>query len=133
MLEKYKKEIKIVFKNYPLPMHQFAGAAATAAMAAHRQGKFWEFHHKLFESSSSLSNEKIQSIARDLKLNMETFNRDLKDPAIQSLISRDMNEGSTAEVPGTPTIFINGKLVQLRNLSEIDQTINAELKKKKTK
>ena len=83
-------------------MHQFAGAAATAAMAAHRQGKFWEFHHKLFESSSSLSNEKIQSIARDLKLNMETFNRDLKDPAIQSLISRDMNEGSTGGSAGHP-------------------------------
>lgn len=114
-------------------MHQYAGPAATAALAAHRQGKFLEFHHKLFESVSSINNEKIQSIARDLKLNMEKFNRDMKDPAIQSLISRDMNEGSRAEVPGTPTIFVNGKLVQLRNLSEIDQAINAELKRKKTK
>jgi protein-disulfide isomerase len=133
LLEKYKNDIKIVFKNYPLPMHQFAGPAATAALAAHRQGKFWEFHHKLFESSSSLSNEKIQSIARDLKLNMEKFNRDLKDQEIQNLISRDMKEGGQAEVPGTPTIFVNGKLVQLRSLSDIDQAISAELKKKRAK
>ncbi len=131
MLEKYKNEIKLVFKNFPLPMHPFARKAAAAALAADRQGKFWEFNHKLFEASGSLSDEKIQSIARELKLNMETFNRDVNDTAIQNMINRDMNEGSQAEVPGTPTMFINGKLVQLRSLQEINQAIDAELKKKK--
>lgn len=112
-------------------MHPFARKAAAAALAADRQGKFWEFNHKLFEASGSLSDEKIQSIARELKLNMETFNRDVNDTAIQNMINRDMNEGSQAEVPGTPTMFINGKLVQLRSLQEINQAIDAELKKKK--
>jgi protein-disulfide isomerase len=131
LLEKYPKEIKLVFKNFPLQMHTFARKAATAAMAANRQGKFWEFHHKLFDASSGLNDEKIQDIAKELKLNIDTFNRDMNDPAVQSLISRDMNEGSQAEVPGTPTIFINGKILKLRSLQDIDSSIDAELKKKK--
>ncbi len=120
-----------MFKNFPLPMHPYARKAATAALAAARQGKFREFHHKLFEEQNSLSDEKIQEIARELKLNMETFNRDMNDPALQSIIYRDMNEGSQAGVPGTPTVFVNGKLVQLRSLQELDQAIGTELKKKK--
>jgi len=62
---------------------------------------------------------------------MDAFNRDMNDPAIQNIISRDVNEGRAAEVPGTPTIFVNGKLVQLRSLQELDQAIDVELKKKK--
>lgn len=131
MLEKYKKDIKIVFKNFPLQMHPFADKAAMAALAANRQGKFWEFHHKLFESQSSLSDATIQNIAKDLKLNMDTFNRDMNDPALQGLINRDMNEGARAEVRGTPTLFINGKIMQVRSFPELEQTIEAELKKKK--
>ena len=112
-------------------MHPFARKAATAALAANRQGKFWEFSHKLFESQANLSDATIQNIAKDLKLNMETFNRDLTDPAIQSLIYRDMNEGNEAEVPGTPTVFLNGRLLKLRSLQDIEQAIEAAIKKKK--
>jgi protein-disulfide isomerase len=112
-------------------MHQFARKAAAAALAAYRQGKFQQFHRKLFDAQSSLSDDKIQEIARELKLNMETFNRDMNDPAVQNIIARDMNEGSQAEVQGTPTVFINGKLLMLRSLQEIDGTIEAELKRKK--
>jgi len=131
LLEKYKKDVKLVFKNFPLPMHPFAHKAAAAAMAAHRQGKFPEFHRKLFESQSRLNDETLQDIAKNLKLDMDAFNRDMNDPAIQNIISRDVNEGRAAEVPGTPTIFVNGKLVQLRSLQELDQAIDVELKKKK--
>lgn len=84
----------------------------------------------MFESQNKLNDETIQTIAKDLKLNLDTFNRDMNDPAIQSIISRDMKEGSAADVPGTPTLFINGKLVQLQSLQELDQAIDAELKKK---
>jgi protein-disulfide isomerase len=130
LLEKYRKNIKLVFKNYPLPMHPFARPAATAAQAAARQGKFWEFHRKLFEMQSSLSDQTILKIAQDLKLNMDAFKRDMNDPAIQNIIARDMSEGQKAEVPGTPTLFVNGKLVQFRSLQDIELVIEAELKKK---
>jgi protein-disulfide isomerase len=131
VLEKYPKDLKVVFKNFPLPMHAFSRKAAAAALAAFRQGKFREFHIKLFESSNTLSDEKIQAIAKEMKLNMKTFNRDMNDPAIQSIIYRDMNEGEQAEVRGTPTMFINGKLLRIRSLQaqEIDDAIEAELKK----
>ena len=131
MLEKYKKEVKLVFKNFPLPMHPFAQKAATAAIAAHRQGKFSEFHRKLFESQSKLNDETMQNIAKNVKLDLDAFNRDMNDPAIQNIISRDVNEGRAAEVPGTPTIFVNGKLVQLQSLQDLDRAIDAELKKRK--
>jgi protein-disulfide isomerase len=131
LLEKYKKEVKLVFKNFPLPMHPFAQKAAAAAMAAHRQGKFPGFHRKLFESQSKLNEETIQNIAKNLKLDMDAFNRDMNDPAVQNIIARDVNEGRAAEVPGTPTIFVNGKLVQLQSLQDLDRAIDAELKKKK--
>jgi protein-disulfide isomerase len=131
LLEKYKKDVKLVFKNFPLPMHPFAQKAAAAAMAAHRQGKFFEFHRKLFESQSKLNDETIQNIAKSLKLDMDAFNRDMNDPAVQNIIARDMNEGRAAEVPGTPTLFVNGKLVQLQSLQDLDRAIDAELKKKK--
>lgn len=120
-----------MFKNFPLPMHPFARKAATAALAAYRQGKFSEFHRKLFESQSKLNDETIQTIAKDLKLNLDAFNRDMSDPAIQNTISRDMKEGSAADVPGTPTLFVNGKLVQLQSLQDLDHAIDTELKKNK--
>lgn len=112
-------------------MHPFARKAATAALAAFRQGKFWEFHHRLFEAAGGLNDEKIQEIAKELKLNMDTFSRDMNDPAIQDIISRDMNEGDHAEIPGTPSVFVNGKLLRLRSLQDLDHAIESELKKKK--
>ncbi len=112
-------------------MHPFARKAAQAALAANRQGKFWEMSHKLFESGNALSDEKIQEIARELKLNMETFNRDMNDTSVQAIILRDMNEGGQAEIQGTPSLFVNGKLTQLRSPQEIEQTIESEMKAKK--
>ena len=85
----------------------------------------------MFQSQSRLNDETLQNIAKDLKLNMDTFNRDMNDPALQSIINRDINEGRAADVPGTPTLFVNGKLVQLQSLQDIEQAIDTELKKKK--
>lgn len=130
MLEKFPKEVKIVEKNFPLQMHKFARQAATASLAAHRQGKFWEFHKKLFESMASLSDAKVQEIAKQLNLDMDKFNKDLKDPAIQTIINRDLQEGAAAGVRGTPTIFVNGLLLTSRSIDGFEQAVKQELKKK---
>jgi protein-disulfide isomerase len=129
LLEKYPKDVKLVFKNFPLPMHPFAQKAAMAALAADRQGKFWEYHHKLFESVSSLSDAKMQDIAKELGLDIEKFTKDLSDPGLQNLINRDLSEGMKAEVQGTPTLFMNGKSVNLRSLEGLQQMIEKEVKK----
>ena len=76
MLEKYPKEVKLVYKNFPLVGHKFARKAATAALAAHEQGKFWEFHDNLFKNYRNLDDAKIQEIAEELGLDMERFTRD---------------------------------------------------------
>jgi thiol-disulfide isomerase/thioredoxin len=128
VLEKYPNNVKLVFKNFPLSFHSQARKAATAALAAQGQGKFWEFHHKLFEAAS-LNDQKIQDIAKELKLDMNKFNEKLKDPAIQETINRDLADGKDNDVSGTPAIFVNGKEVNERSLEGFSRMIDAELRK----
>jgi protein-disulfide isomerase len=118
-------------KQFPLPSHAFAEKASIAALAAARQGKFWEMQEKLYASQKELNDAKVQEIARELGLDMVKFNVDLKDQAIRSLIARDIQDGRQAEVSGTPTVFINGKLLNQRSLPGFEEAIEAELKKKK--
>ncbi len=94
MLEKYPKKVKLVFKNFPLRNHKFAMKAAAASLAAGRQGKFWEFHDLLYKNYNRLSDQKIQEIARGLRLDMEKFNKSMKDPGILATINRDKSEGN---------------------------------------
>ena len=134
MLDKYPKKIKLVFKNYPLAsIHPFAYKAATAALAAHAQGKFREFHHKLFENYRALNDAKIQAIAQELMLEMEKLNSGMKDQSIQKLIARDIEEGRQAGIEGIPAIFVNGKLPKEASLQGLEDLIEAELKKGKKK
>jgi len=134
VLEKYPNKIKLVFKNFPLAsIHPFAYKAATAALAAHDQGKFWAFHNTLFENYNALNDTRIEEIAKELKLDMEKFNRAMKDSSIQKLIARDMEEGRQAGVEGIPALFVNGKLPAEGSLQGLDNLIEAELKKGKKK
>ena len=112
-------------------MHPFARKAAAAALAANKQGRFWEFSNKLFENSSNLSDIKIQDIAKQLGLDMEKFNRDLNDASVQNLIDKDISDAEKASIRGTPTIFVNGKAVKNRRPNEFQDMIETELKRKK--
>ncbi len=129
VLEKYPEEVKIVFKNFPLNNHKFAKKAATAALAAESQGKFWEFHDLLFKNYNRLNDKKIRDIAIELGLDMVKFDEKTKDPLIQEKISRDLRDGNRADVRGTPTVFINGKRLRDRTLPGFQKVINRELQK----
>lgn len=129
VLSKYPHEVKLVEKNFPLPFHSFAKRAAIAVLAANDQGKFWEFHKKLFENISALNEAKMQAIATELKLDMERFRKKLNDPEIIRLIERDLAEGQRIGVNGTPSIFVNGKPLQGWSLQGFQDAINAELKR----
>lgn len=131
MREKYPTDVKLVHKNFPLSKHKFARKAAAAALAAHKQGKFWEFHEKLFKNQRKLNDAKVQGIARELGLDLQRFNKDMKDPSIQKLITRDLKDARQAGVRSVPTIFINGKRVKSRSLMAFQQMIDAERKKKR--
>ncbi len=129
MLDKYPENVKLVVKHFPLANHKYAHKAATAALAANVQGKFWEFHNKLFKNYNVINDTKIQDIAKELGIDIEKFNKDMQSPAIKSLIARDMNNGRQIGIRGTPTVFINGKTLKNRSLQGIYQVIEAELKK----
>jgi protein-disulfide isomerase len=129
VLEKNPDKVKLVFKNFPLRNHKFAMPAATAALAAGKQGKFWEFHDLLFKDYNRLNEQTVKEIAQKLKLDMEKFEKDRKDPGIRTLISRDVSEGNRAGVRGTPTIFINGRLLRNRSPAGFQEMIEKALKK----
>lgn len=130
MLEKNANNVKIVFKNMPLQFHKMADPSHRAALAAGEQGKFWEFHDKLFKAKK-LSNKLINSIATDLKLDMEKFKKDMASPKIRAMINKDLADAQKAGVTGTPTVFINGRKLQQRSLQGFQQLINEELAKAK--
>jgi protein-disulfide isomerase len=129
--DRYKDQLKIVVKHFPLKSHKFARKAAQASLAAHEQGRFWEFHTKLFENYQSINDDKIVQIAGELELDIDKFKNDMNSPKIQRIINRDIQNGRRIGVRGTPTIFINGKRTNLRNPAEFIKKIDSELKKKK--
>ena len=119
-------------KNFPLvSIHKFAQPASYAALAANKQGKFWAFHEKLFKNYQVLNEEKITEIAKELGLDMEAFSRDRNAQSIKNLVARDLNDGRQAGVRGTPTVFINGKVLRNRSLKGFEEMIEAQLKKQK--
>jgi protein-disulfide isomerase len=129
VLENNPDEVKIVFKNFPLRNHKFAMKAATAAMAAESQRKFWEFHDQLYKNYNRLNDQKVREIALGLELNQAEFEKKMRDPALQAKIRQDAREGAQAGVKGTPTIFINGRKLRDRSLKGFQAAIDKELQK----
>lgn len=131
VLALYPKEVKVVHKSFPLQSHQLALPAAIAALAANRQGKFWEMHDKIFENMSSLTEEKFTEFAKGLGLDMDKFAADSKDPQLRQQVQLDLQNGVNAEVRGTPTIFVNGRRLNERSLEGMKALIDGELRKAK--
>ena len=119
--------MKLVFKNFPLNNHKFARPAAIAALAANKQGKFWELHDQLYKNYNKLSEQKIREIAQQVGLDMEKFDKDMKDPELQAIVQRDFQEGAIAGVRGIPTIFVNGRLLRNRSFQGFQAAIEKEL------
>jgi protein-disulfide isomerase len=107
--------VRLVFKHFPLKNHPGTFFSSRAAQAAHRQGKFWEMYDLLFKDFSKQGMEDVLEYSRALGMDVERFKRDLDDPKIEELIERDKMEGVRAKVIGTPTLFINGKMYNLRH------------------
>ena len=133
MSDRYKDQLKFVIKHFPLESHKFARIASQASLAAHKQGKFWEFHEKLFENYDAINDDKIEQIAIELKLDMDKFHSDINLPEIQQIINRDIQNGKEIGVTGTPTMFINGKLINPRTFDDFIKKIESELKKNNNK
>jgi protein-disulfide isomerase len=129
VLEKYPGKVRLVFKNFPLRNHAQAKPAALAALAAGEQGKFWEYHDKVFERYKTLNDDVFREIAEELGLDMKTFDAARTGPELAAAVTRDMEEGGRAGVRGTPTIFVNGRLLKNRSLGGFSAMIDRELEK----
>lgn len=112
ILSENKGKVRLVYKHFPLGFHPNAQKAAEASECAAEQGKFWEYHDKLFENQpSGYSLEKFKQWAKDLGLNANKFNDCLDSGKYASKVQIDYQEGVQKGVNGTPATFINGQLV----------------------
>ena len=118
MLAAYPKDVRFVYKQFPLEqIHANAMNAAKASITAGDQGKFWEMHDELFKISKNLEMEEIRKKAELLGLDMKKFDVDMASPQTEKIVRDDLELGRTVDVQGTPTFFINGKRVLGTNRS----------------
>lgn len=126
----YPGDLNYAIKHFPLSSHPLANQGAAAALAAGKQGKFWEFHSRLLENHDQLSEEKITEIAADLNLDMEKFNRDRASEQVRKIIAEDVANGRQVGVTGTPSVFLNGKRIENRKIGNLPALIQQERQKK---
>jgi protein-disulfide isomerase len=107
----YGDKVRVAFKHLPLRIHPDAPAAHAAAEAAHRQGKFWEMHDKIFANQRELKPEKFKEYAKESGLDVAKFDKDVASPDVKKKIDADSQEADKLGVSGTPAFFINGRYV----------------------
>ena len=137
VVKDYGDRARLVFRNYPLPMHRYAFFAAQAAEAAGQQGKFWEMHDALYDNQKEWSESmeprvQFDSYATRLGLDVQKFKADMTRQDLAERIRADMQRGNSLNVRGTPTIYLNGrelmpgKLVTEEDLRrELDATLGS--------
>ena len=132
VVSKYGNKVRLVFRQYPLPMHPNAAKAAEASLCANEQGKFWEMHDAMFKDQAGLAVDGLKSKAAGIAgINAASFNSCLdsgkETPAVQS----DMKAGNKAGVNGTPAMFINGRFISgVVSADDLSKVIDEELKGK---
>jgi len=109
IVEQSDGKVKLFFKQYPLPMHPKAREAAKAAIAADKQGKFWQMHDLLFKNQDELQTANLDDYARQIGLDMKRFEADMQSPETEKKIESDVTEGRAAGVDSTPSIYVNDR------------------------
>ena len=107
-------QVTLVYKHFPLSqIHPQAESSALAAWAAQKQGKFWEYHNALFAQQNELGEALYMTIAEDLNLDLEQFNRDRNSPEAKAAINKDLELAQQVGVRGTPFFALNGQILSL--------------------
>lgn len=128
VLAEYGDKIRLVFRDYPLAFHDRAVPAAVAARCAGKQDKYWEYHGNLTKINGNLSDEDLRKRAQDLQLDMEAFTACYDSNEFEPVVQASMQEASALGVTGTPTFFINGRmLVGAKPFEEFKAVIDEEL------
>lgn len=109
--QNFKGKVRYSFRDFPLPMHQYAEKAAEAARCAGDQGQFWPYHDRLFVGDAKLEETDLKALARTMKLDGAKFDSCLDSGSKKASIAADSNEGKRLGINGTPTFFINGYII----------------------
>jgi len=126
--EAYPGQVRLVYRDFPLPGHPEAVPAAIAANCANEQDKYWEYHDLLFSGSAGLGTEAYLQFAQDLKLDMEAFKQCIDEKRYEDEITADFTWASQTGVQSTPTFFMNGiPLVGAQGFDFFKQVIDLEL------
>ena len=130
VMREYDGKIRWVFRDFPIAsLHPMAAKAAEAARCAGEQGRFWEYHDLLFEGQSQATIKDLKRSAEQLKLDSKRFGQCLDSGKHQAAVEADVQEGASLGVTGTPTFFINGRiLVGAQPLESFRRIIEAELR-----
>ena len=108
LMERYPGKIKLVYKNNPLPNHTAALDAAKAALAAGKQGKYWEFRDRLYADMSRLNDAGYVKLAGELGLDLAKFNADRRSPDVAATITADQKEAAGLSLRSVPFFYVNG-------------------------
>ena len=133
LLSQYDGKIKLVHKDLPLDsLHPRARQAAEAARCAYEQGKFWDYHDKLYTNSPKASADDLKSFAKEVGLNVDSFDRCFVSGKYKAVVQQDLNEGAQLGLTGTPTFFINGREISGNQpLDAFEAIIDEELARAK--
>lgn len=135
--EKYGNDLRVVWKNNPLPFHQDAGPAATLAMTAFQEGgskKFWEAHDLLFQNQRALTRADLESYGKQLGLNAKKLSSNLDSSSFKAKIEEDQTLARNLGASGTPSFFINGRSLRgAQPQPAFEKLIDEELAKAKAK
>ena len=130
MEDAYGEQVQVIFVQNPLSFHDKARGAALAAMAAGRQGKFWQMHDTMFANQQSIDPANLEKFAGELGLDVEKYKKDLKDPALAKKIDADQGAAVALGASGTPAFFVNGiNLSGAKPFEEFKTVIDAEIAK----
>ena len=118
-------DVAFAYKQFPLTsIHPNALPAAKAALAAGKQGKYWEMHKLLFANQRALGADQLKDYAKQAGVDVAKWEKDMNSPEVADQINAEMKEAQAAEVRGTPTIFVNGKRLQIRSVEGFKTAID---------
>lgn len=130
VLAAYPRDVRLVYKQFPLSMHPHAGLAALASLAAQEQGKFWEMHDRMFAHFQQLTRENLVAWAQQLGMDTDKFKAALDSPKNKATVQKDTKDGEIAGVNGTPAIYVNGKHLNATiSLAALKPILEDELKR----
>ena len=132
VLVRYKDKVRMVHRDFPLqPLHPAAWSAHEAGRCAEEQGKFWEFRDLLYKNAPAASPEQLNSYASQLGMNPSEFKKCLDSGKFKAAVKKDEEDGERIGVQGTPSFFINGRLLSgAQPEREFARVIDEELNKR---